>query len=163
MAATRLKIVGTGSCLPLRLIHDFQKPLFCLTTEQFSTLLQSILNQLWPTEGGSAPGSCSHMVSSLHGGALTCIRGWHDELCSQTMISEVFLSPCSDRIIPVVNAVKPEGLSRTCIQFWLSKVCLAHRHVSRFSEFFYNIIYCKYFQIQYNFTWRNMIWKNAKI
>jgi len=32
-------------------------------------------------------GSCSHMLSYLHDRALTCICGWHDELCSLTVIS----------------------------------------------------------------------------
>jgi len=43
------------------------------------------------------------MASSLHDRTLTCICGWHDELCSQTMISG---SPCSDfhdRIMSVLN------------------------------------------------------------
>jgi len=59
-----------------------------LTTEQISTLPQSIPNELWPIEKGAVAGSCSHMTSSLHYRALTCIFGWHCESCSKTMISE---------------------------------------------------------------------------
>jgi len=54
-----------------------------LTTEQFSTLPQSIFDELWSREDGSVSGSCSQVASSLHDGALHCICGWHGELCSQ--------------------------------------------------------------------------------
>lgn len=37
-----------------------------LTTEQFSALTQSILNERWPEEDSSVSGSCSHTTSSLH-------------------------------------------------------------------------------------------------
>ena len=61
--------------------------MICLTTEQFSPLSQFILNELWSRDDGSVSGSRSHVASSLHDRALTCIYGCYGELCSQPMIS----------------------------------------------------------------------------
>ena len=58
-----------------------------LTTEQFSILPKTMLDELWPREDGGVSGSCSHMTSSLHDTALTCFCGYQRELCSQTVIS----------------------------------------------------------------------------
>jgi len=76
----------------------FQKELQILThltTEQFSALPRSILNELWPREDGSVycyltVVSGSRMVFSLHDRAVSCISGCHGELCLLTGIS-VFL------------------------------------------------------------------------
>lgn len=57
------------SCSPKR-ISNFNY----LTTGEFSTLLQSILNELWPREDASVSGSHSHMASSLHARGLTCVN-----------------------------------------------------------------------------------------
>uniref|UniRef100_A0A3Q3FSD5 SH3 and multiple ankyrin repeat domains 1 n=1 Tax=Kryptolebias marmoratus TaxID=37003 RepID=A0A3Q3FSD5_KRYMA len=81
--------------------------LICLTTEQFSSLPQFILNELWFREGSSVYGWCSHLASSLLDRDLTSICGCQGELCLQTIIcGNVPLSPCSDaqnRIRPVFN------------------------------------------------------------
>jgi len=42
--------------------------LIYLTTEPFSTLPQSLLNEFQAREDGSISGSCLHMASSLHEG-----------------------------------------------------------------------------------------------
>lgn len=47
-------------------VHGFQKEFqtFYLTAEQFSTVPQSILNELWPRQDGGVSASCLHMASS---------------------------------------------------------------------------------------------------
>ena len=88
------------------LITSWMVPLL-FSPEQFPTLPQSILNELWSREDSSVSGSCSHVASSLHDWALTCI-------CVHIQwFLEVFLSPCSDfhdRIGSIFNAELPEGL-----------------------------------------------------
>ncbi|KAF3690319.1 hypothetical protein EXN66_Car005991 [Channa argus] len=82
---------STGQC-----IHGFHKEfhiLIHLTTEQFSILPQTILNELWPREHSSISGSYSHMASSLHDPASTNICRLHSERCSQTVISESVPEP----------------------------------------------------------------------
>lgn len=49
-----------------------------MTTKQFY--------ELWPRENRSASGLSSHVVSSLHETALTCICGLHGELCSKRQL-----------------------------------------------------------------------------
>ena len=81
---------GSSRLLSGGSVHDFQKGfhiVICLTTEQFSTLPQSILNELWASEDVGISGSCRHIASSLHHSSLTYICGYHSELCSQTMFS----------------------------------------------------------------------------
>ena len=77
------------------MIHDFQKEsqiLSHLTREQFPTLPQLILNALWSREYSSISASCSHVASSLHDRALTCICGCYGELCSDNdFCSDVFI------------------------------------------------------------------------
>ncbi len=58
-----------------------------LTTEQFSTLPQSILNKPWPRENTCASGSCLDMASFLTYRVLAGNGEWHDGLCSPTMFS----------------------------------------------------------------------------
>lgn len=43
--------------------------------------------------------------------------------------------------MPVFNALLPEGLKITQIQYWLLALSLAHRDFSIFSESFDDIIY----------------------
>jgi len=57
-------------------LEDTASILIHLPTEQFPTLPQSILNELWSREDGRVSGSCSHMASSLHDRALTCMARW---------------------------------------------------------------------------------------
>ena len=64
----------------------------------------------------SVSGSCSHVGSSLHDRALTCICGWHAKLCSQTMSSGGVSEPM--QWFPLQNhacfyAVPPECLQIT--------------------------------------------------
>lgn len=76
---SNLKKVGTGWCG----IHVFHKEFqisINLITEHFSDLSQSILINLWPKEDSSVSGSYSHMASSVHKRALTCICGWRRKL-----------------------------------------------------------------------------------
>lgn len=74
---------------PLFSLEDFPKKCqisICLTTKQFSTLLQAILNELWLRVVGTISGSYSYyMAISLHDGVLTWIFGWHGKSCSQTV------------------------------------------------------------------------------
>ena len=49
---------------------------------KFPVLLQDILDELWPRGDAGISGPCSHVASSLHDTALTCICGLNDELCS---------------------------------------------------------------------------------
>ncbi len=68
----------------------FQKELqilIRLTTEQFSTLPQSILNEPWPRENACASGSCLDMASFLTYRVLAGNGEWHGGLCSPTMFS----------------------------------------------------------------------------
>ncbi len=58
-----------------------------LTTEQFSTLPQSILNEPWPRENACASGSCLDMASFLTYRVLAGNGEWHGGLCSPTMFS----------------------------------------------------------------------------
>lgn len=53
---------------------EFQMFIF-LITEQFSTLLQFILNESWSREDSFMSGSCSHMAPVLHDRALISIYG----------------------------------------------------------------------------------------
>lgn len=53
-------------------------------------LHHSILNDLGPRDGNGVSGSCSYIVSSLHGRFLACICRCSDELCSHTSVPEVF-------------------------------------------------------------------------
>ncbi len=69
---------------------SFQKELqilIRLTTEQFSTLPQSILNEPWPRENACASGSCLDMASFLTYRVLAGNGEWHGGLCSPTMFS----------------------------------------------------------------------------
>ena len=82
-------------------VHDFRKE----SDHRFSPFL----NEFWSREDGSVSGSCSHVASSLHDGALTCFCGCYGELW---WFLEALLSPCSDfqhRITSVFNAELPEG------------------------------------------------------
>ncbi len=63
------------------------KILIRLTTEQFSTLPQSILNEPWPRENACASGSCLDMASFLTYRVLAGNGEWHGGLCSPTMFS----------------------------------------------------------------------------
>ncbi len=69
---------------------SFQKELqilIRLTTEQSSTLPQSILNEPWPRENACASGSCLDMASFLTYRVLAGNGEWHGGLCSPTMFS----------------------------------------------------------------------------
>ena len=130
----------TSWMVPLLLsLEDEFQILIHLTTEQFSSLIQSILNELWSRENSTVSGSCSHVASSLHDGALTCICGGYAELCSQTVISGSVPEPMqwfNDRITSVFKADLPEGPKITDIQDWTSSVSLVHSYVSFSHSFF---------------------------
>lgn len=111
--------------------------------EQLFRFPRSILNELWFWENTSVPGSCSHVVSSLHYRALT----WSVDAtvnCVQTMISGMF----HNRIIPVFNAGVPEGPKIMSIKygFW-GGLSLVHRDFFRFLESFDDIICCRWWDI----------------
>ncbi len=62
--------------------------------EHFSSLKQSILNELWPIGHDGASGPCSHMAFFLHDRALV---GWHLQIARWIVLRqwflEVFLGP----------------------------------------------------------------------
>ena len=74
-------------------------PLVHLTTEQFSILPQTILDEVWPREDSSVSGLCSHLASSLHGTAM-----W---IANRSVFQTV--SDVPKRIISVFKAMPPEG------------------------------------------------------
>ncbi len=83
-----------------------------LTTEHFSFLKQSILNEPWPTGHDGASGPCSHMGSFLHDIALVGICKWHGRCVYRQWFLEVFLGPfiiVNDRIMPMSDTVLSEG------------------------------------------------------
>jgi len=118
-----------------------------LITEQFSTLPQSILNEIWSRENSSVSGSCSHVASSLHDGALIYLKEGMINCVHWQLFLEVFLSSCSDfheRFISVFNSVLPKSkTSRTsndelwscaqrCFQIlWIFWLC----HVLKMMEY----------------------------
>ncbi len=117
-----------------------------LTTEQFSTLPQSILNEPWPRENACASGSCLDMASFLTYRVLAGNDEWHGGLCSQQCFLEVFLSPCCDfhySSIPVCDAVPSKGPKITGIQYGFPALTLTHRDCSRFSESLDDILHCR--------------------
>ena len=83
----------------VRGFHKELQMLIRLTTDQFSTLTQTILDELWSTEDGPISGWCSHMASSLRDTALSCICGLDWKLCSQTVISGGVSAPTDPSII----------------------------------------------------------------
>ena len=121
--------------------QNFRFPIH-LTTEQFSTLPPSILNELWFREDSSVSGSCSHMAPSLHDRALTWICGWHGELWSQTMISGRVPEPV--QCFPGQN-----------------HVCFYCSAASGFMESLDSITFCRWWNIQslHKFTLRKIILK----
>jgi len=70
-------------------VHIFQKQFemwTCQTTEHFSTLHQSILDELGPREAGGVSGCCWYMAFTLHSRVLTCTYRCCDELYLLTMV-----------------------------------------------------------------------------
>ncbi len=77
---------------------------------------------------------------------------------------EVFLSPCSDfqyKIIPVFNAVLPEGRKSRSIPYLPLALSFVHRDFSRFSKSIDDIMYYRCWDIQslHNFTLWNIFLK----
>lgn len=78
---------------------------------QFSISPQSTLDELGPRKGGGVSGSGIYMLSSLHGGGLTCMWGCCDEHSQKSL--DVFRSQFTDvhyRIVSVYNAVYSQDL-----------------------------------------------------
>ncbi len=87
-----------------------------LTIEHFSTLKQSILNELWPTGHDSAAGPCSHMASFFAWWSFS----WHLQMVRYCVYWQWFLEAflvqfrnVNDRIMPMSNAVLSEGPKTT--------------------------------------------------
>lgn len=82
----------------------------CLTTEQFSTLPQSSLNELWTREDGSVSGSCLPLCMNK------CIN-LHLQMTQLPVLTD-----SGFRIMPIFNAVLSVGLqitvSNTDFQSW---------------------------------------------
>ncbi len=91
-----------------------------LTTEQFSTLPQSILNEPWPRENACASRSCLDMASFLTYRVLAGTANGTVDCVHRQCFLEVFLSPCCDfhySSIPVCDAVPSKGPKITGIQY----------------------------------------------
>ncbi len=117
-----------------------------LTIEHFSTLIQSILNEPWPTGHDGASGPCSHMASFLHDRALVASADGKADCVYRQWFLEVFLGPFSnvnDRIMPMSDAVSSEGPKTTGIQQRSSALSLTHRDFSCFSESFDDVMHCR--------------------
>lgn len=102
-----------------------------------------------------------HLVSSLHGIALTYTCGW-----TQVNTNNDFFK-CSwshavnfhDRITSVLNAVPYEGLNITGIQSCFSVWSLAHRVFSSFSKSFHDAI----FKVFTFLRWGTLFWNSSTI
>lgn len=102
-----------------------------------------------------------HLVSSLHGIALTYTCGW-----TQVNTNNNFFK-CSwshavnfhDRIMSVLNAVPYEGLNITGIQSCFSVWSLAHRVFSSFSKSFHDAI----FKVFTFLRWGTLFWNSSTI
>lgn len=95
---------------------------FCLATKPFYASPQFILNE--PKEDSSVSGSCSHVASSLHERALTCLCGQHSELCSQTVISGSVSEPRKWfpwQNVLVFNPVLSKGSWTSSTDIWPSR------------------------------------------
>lgn len=125
----------TSRMVPLPLPKIFKHFLF-VWPQTFSTLLQSISN-------GSYTASCwCDRASALFmDDTVNCVHGqW---------FLKVFLSPCSDfhdRHHVCFNAVLPEGPEVRRLGF--SALLLVHTDFSRFSEYFNDIVDCRWWDCQ---------------
>lgn len=130
----------------------------CLTTKQFYTLQHKNLNGPEKTMVflDHVNFCMIEFYLAILNGTVNCVhRQW---------FLEAFLMPCSDvhhRIMPVFNEVLSEGPKITGIHNCVSSFSLAYRDLSRFSELFKKIMYCRWWYIWslHNFMLRNNILK----
>lgn len=98
----------------------------CQTRGKFVSLPWSILNELGPQKAAAFLDLVYLYFFSFHCGVSTCICGYNDELCLQTMFLEVFPSPCNDF-----------HLSDFHLQYWF---CGISPRIQRFLLFFVDLI-----------------------
>ena len=101
-------------------------------------------------------GSCSHMASSLHDRALSCVCVWHKSSC---LCSKNYFWKCS---------WNPESwliFTQCCLRAWRSRASSADVQwdVFRFSESFDDNMYHRWLNIQSHFCWGTLFWNCSTI